>query len=218
MERSPRRVQPIQVPRGVWRGPSGSAEVAWPRSASPHGRSACRCPPPEPPGAGPGTCPAAAPVPPAPHLRFAPAVDEGADGVVGAGAAHVEVGPVPGLDQADEVAALPLGRRGKELGRQKGGRERRLGGWHWAWAGTEHGLVVATGWWWPRAGVGHGFGTPWGHGSARGMKPRGELCLLLTHEGSGCAWLAQKGQQDTVTPPSASTHSTPRGCLFQGTT
>lgn len=50
-------------------------------------------------------------IPPTPHLGFAPTVDKGADGVVGASAAHIEVGPVPGLDQADEVATLPLGSR-----------------------------------------------------------------------------------------------------------
>lgn len=43
-----------------------------------------------------------------PDLRFASAVDEGADRVVSSGAADVQLGPVPRLDQTDEVRTLLL--------------------------------------------------------------------------------------------------------------
>lgn len=42
------------------------------------------------------------------YLRPASSVHVGADGVVGARPTHVQVGPVPRLDQADEVPAFPL--------------------------------------------------------------------------------------------------------------
>lgn len=41
-------------------------------------------------------------------LRFAAAVDEGADRVVGSRPTDVQLGAVPRLDQADEVGALVL--------------------------------------------------------------------------------------------------------------
>lgn len=42
------------------------------------------------------------------HLCSPSAVDEGTDGLVGPGAAGVQVRPVPGLDQTYKVGALPL--------------------------------------------------------------------------------------------------------------
>lgn len=47
------------------------------------------------------------------YLGTAAAVYVGAHGVVGAGATHVQVCSVPGLDEPDEVPALTLGQEGK---------------------------------------------------------------------------------------------------------
>lgn len=95
------------------------------------------------------------PIPPAPHLGFAPAVDEGTDGVVGASAAHVEVCPVPGLDQADEVAALPLGSRGERVNPSTGAVDCGGAMLVWAWDGMGH---------WMACGMGqHGSGVGMGH-------------------------------------------------------
>ena len=42
------------------------------------------------------------------YLRPASSIHVGADGVVGARPTHIQVGPVPRLDQTDEVPAFPL--------------------------------------------------------------------------------------------------------------
>ena len=126
----------------------------------------------------PGRAPAQPhPIPPTPHLGFAPTVDEGADGVVGAGATHVEVGPVPGLDQADEVAALPLGSRGGGANASKGtgappfplpastpagagttGSSPLAWGRSWGREKAGQGAGRVGGWHGARAGMGHGMG------------------------------------------------------------
>lgn len=47
------------------------------------------------------------------YLRPASSVHVGADGVVGARPAHVQVGAVPRLDQTDEVSAFALREDGR---------------------------------------------------------------------------------------------------------